>query len=55
MQQSMKDEKNTSHESLDVDLIPTQLNKPIVSSWFMAGNIVFINSKPTKTISGNLS
>ena len=51
----MKNEKNKLYKSLDLDLMPNQLIKPIVSSWFMAGNMICINSKPTETISGNLS
>jgi len=54
MQQSDKNNKTKPHDNLDIDLKPIEFVKPPASSWFVAGTMIFINSKPTETILGNL-
>ncbi len=55
MQQSDKNKKTKPHDNLDIDLKPIEFVKPPASSWFVAGTMIFINSKPTEAILGNLS
>ncbi|CAI8204510.1 MAG: hypothetical protein RMX61_02960 [Planktomarina sp.] len=55
MQRSDKNKKTKSQDTLDIDLKPIEFVKPPVSAWFLAGTMIFINSKPTEAILGNLS
>ena len=55
MQQADKNKKNKSQDNLDIDLKPIEFVKPPMSAWFLAGTMIFINSKPTEAILGNLS
>ena len=54
MQRSDKNKKTKSQDTLDIDLKPIEFVKSPASSWFVAGTMIFINSKPTETILGNL-
>ena len=55
MHQSDKNKKTKSQDNLDIDLKPIEFVKSPVSAWFLAGTMIFINSKPTEAILGNLS
>jgi|TARA_B110000971_G_C19595054_1_gene313531 hypothetical protein len=55
MQQPTANKKTKFYDNPDVDLKAKELVKPIASLWFMAGNMISINAKPTNAISGNLS
>jgi hypothetical protein len=55
MQQPTAKKKTKIYDNTDIDLKANELVKPIASSWFMAGTMISINSKPTNAISGNLS
>ena len=55
MQQPTAKKKTKIYDNSDIDLKANELVKPIASSWFMAGTMISINSKPTNAISGNLS
>ena len=55
MQRLDKNKKTKSQDTLDIDLKPIEFVKTPVSPWFLAGTMIFINSKPTEAILGNLS